>query len=76
MIDAILGFSIALNFVAFGILIYKLRHREPQQTNIYAGIEDVMRDDEWDRIGTPPPPPPQNPHTFVAACGRREKIER
>ena len=87
----ILGLSIAFNItLLFAVFCFseavKDLHREKlalkekvEQCNMYKGIESIMRDDEWDRIGNIPEPNYDiscdgNKQQFVTAVGSREKI--
>ena len=75
MMTFILGASLMLN-AALGLAVYKLYTLlHPKQENPYAGLEDLMRDDNWSRIDSlePPRTGAELPHTLVATAGRREK---
>lgn len=55
--------------------------KNSEDYSIYDGIQDVMRDDEWDRIGNPNPGPVASAaepprHKLVATVGKRETINR
>lgn len=77
----IIAILVFLNLICSIINLAIIIKKNSENYSIYEGIQDVMRDDEWDRIGNPNPgpvaPAAEPPrHKLVATVGKRETINR